>query len=153
MDWSAFFWYGMDPLVVLEDTLNGPQYRQLLGDDLHPILAFKHPDDLAVFQDDNAPPHCSNVAREGFEEHAGEVQRMSWPSRSPDINPNEHIWDAVELRFRALESPPTNRPNWFPLCRLCGVNFLRKCTRDLQTHFHSVWLSFAGPEGDRPDIK
>jgi len=144
----------MGPLVVLEDTLNGPLYPQLLGDHLHPILAFQHPDDLAVFQDDNALPHRSNVVREWFKEHAGEVQRLNCPPRSPHMNTNEHIiLDAVELRLRVLDPPPTNRTQFVTALQTVWCQCLRKCTRDMQTHFHAVSLRSAGPEGARPDIR
>lgn len=109
MVWGAFSWHGMGPLVVLDATLTGQRYRQLLGDHLHPFVMFQHPDDIAVYQDDNAAPHRANIVRAWFDEHAGEIQRLNWPPRSPDMNPIEHIWDALEVRLRALNPQPTNR--------------------------------------------
>ena len=61
--WGAFSLDGMGPLVVLEGTLNGLWYVELLGDNLHLFLVFQHPDGPVVFQN-NALPHCSHVARE-----------------------------------------------------------------------------------------
>ena len=43
MVWGgAFSWHGMGTLVVLDATLTGERYLQLLGDHLHPFVMFKH---------------------------------------------------------------------------------------------------------------
>ena len=74
---GAFSWNLMDPLVVLDATLTGQWYLQLLGDHLHPFVMFQHPDDIAVFQDDNAAPHRVNIVRAWFDENAGEIKRLN----------------------------------------------------------------------------
>jgi len=91
MVWGAFSWHGMGPLVILDATLTGARYLQLLGDRLHPFVRFQHPDDIAVYQDDNAGPHRAIFVRAWFNEHAGGIQQLNWPPRSPDMNPIEHI--------------------------------------------------------------
>ena len=106
---------------------------------IYPFLAFEHPDGLELFQGDNALPQHSKVAREWFAEHAG-VQRLGWPSQGTYMTIIEHIWDAVKSDSVHWILHPRTGCNWLPPCRRCGVNSLRKCTRDLLTHFHTVSL-------------
>ena len=148
MVWGAFSWHGMGPLVVLDATLTGQRYLQLLGDHLHPFVMFQHPDDIAVYQDDNAAPHRANIVRAWFDEHAGEIQRLNWPPRSPDMNPIEHIWDALDVRLRALNPQPTNRPQLATALQDVWCQLSPDVSQGLAVSLHS-----AGPEGARPDIR
>jgi transposase len=33
------------------------------------------------------------------------IQIVPWPAMSPDLNPIEHIWDMLDRRIQARESP------------------------------------------------
>ena len=80
-------------LRLFKQTLTGQRY---IDDILEPIvyLHFRaHQAACPIFQDDNAPPHSARIvtdslAQEGFE-------KLQWQSRSPDMNPIEHVWDRM----------------------------------------------------------
>ncbi|GFW12310.1 transposable element Tcb2 transposase [Trichonephila clavipes] len=37
------------------------------------------------------------------------IQRLVWPARSPDLNPIENVWDALERQVAGRNYPPTNK--------------------------------------------
>ncbi|GFT67334.1 transposable element Tcb2 transposase [Trichonephila clavipes] len=59
-----------------------------------------------IFMDDNAPCHRA-VLIDGFLETEN-IQRMSDPANSPDLNPNEHVWDMLGRQIAALSHSPSS---------------------------------------------
>ncbi|GFT06305.1 transposable element Tcb2 transposase [Trichonephila clavipes] len=57
-----------------------------------------------LFMDDNAPCHRTAAAEQLLESE--DIERMDWPARSPDLNPNEHVWDFLGRRLAARTLPP-----------------------------------------------
>ncbi|GFU06707.1 transposable element Tcb2 transposase [Trichonephila clavipes] len=57
-----------------------------------------------LFMDDNAPCHRTVAAEQLLESE--DIERMDWPSRSPDLNPLEHVWDFLGRRLTARTLPP-----------------------------------------------
>ncbi|GFV20960.1 transposable element Tc3 transposase [Trichonephila clavipes] len=52
-----------------------------------------------IFMDDNARPHRTLAIEELLESE--NITRMDWPAYSPDLNPIEHVWDALGKRIAA----------------------------------------------------
>ncbi|GFY24451.1 uncharacterized protein TNCV_1014991 [Trichonephila clavipes] len=59
--------------------------RFVLGTDDNRVRVRRRPG--AIFQQDNARPHTARVAQD-FLRH---FQTLSWPARSPDLSPVEHV--------------------------------------------------------------
>ncbi|GFX14901.1 transposable element Tcb2 transposase [Trichonephila clavipes] len=56
--------------------------------------------------DDNARPHRTLAVEELLESE--DVTRMDWPAYSPDLNPIEHVWDALGRHIAARLHHPEN---------------------------------------------
>ncbi|GFU63514.1 transposable element Tcb2 transposase [Trichonephila clavipes] len=59
-----------------------------------------------IFMDDNAPCHLAVLIDDFLETE--NIQRMSWPANSPDLNPIEHVWDMLGRQIAALTHPPSS---------------------------------------------
>ncbi|KFM71805.1 Transposable element Tcb2 transposase, partial [Stegodyphus mimosarum] len=59
-----------------------------------------------IFMDDNAPCHRAVLVDDFLETE--NIQRMSWPANSPDLNPIEHVWDMLGRQIAALSRPPSS---------------------------------------------
>ncbi|GFV45047.1 transposable element Tcb2 transposase [Trichonephila clavipes] len=59
-----------------------------------------------IFMDDNAPCHRVVLIDDFLETE--NIQRMSRPANSPDLNPIEHAWDMLGRQIAALSQPPSS---------------------------------------------
>ncbi|KFM57308.1 Transposable element Tcb1 transposase, partial [Stegodyphus mimosarum] len=60
--------------------------------------------DAFLLQDDNAKPHLASIVDDYLQQET--IMRIEWPARSSDLNPIEHVWDALGRRLAALNPPP-----------------------------------------------
>ncbi|GFX49775.1 transposable element Tcb2 transposase [Trichonephila clavipes] len=92
-----------DLYIIRDGPLTARRYKDEI---LRPIVvpyAAAIGDDF-ILMDDNCRPHRANLVEDFlFEER---IVQMEWPACSPDMNPIEHVWDALGRRVVGRQPPP-----------------------------------------------
>ncbi|GFT14556.1 transposable element Tc1 transposase [Trichonephila clavipes] len=107
MVWASIMMNGRTRLhVVANGTMTGQRYidEVLLP---HVRLFRGGVGDKFVFMDDNATCHRTLAVQDCLDSEG--IQRLVWPARSPDLNPIENVWDALERQVAGRNYPPTNK--------------------------------------------
>lgn len=108
---SVMVWGGVsfeartDLVIVNRGAMTADRYiRDVLEPYVVPFAPFIGDDFMLMH--DNARPHVARIVNEYLAEV--EIPVMNWPPRSPDINPIEHVWDALGRKVRSRVPAPAN---------------------------------------------
>ena len=130
MVWAGISIDGKSDLHVIAGNLSGVRYRDEI---LHPIVRpyAGAVGDGFILMDDNARPHRARVVTDYLENET--IERMEWPSCSPDMNSIEHAWDMLQKAVSTHPILPNNRQElsvalieeWTRLPQLCFRRLIR----------------------------
>ena len=85
---------GGGELVVVDGAMNRHRYIQILRNQMLPWATGVFGRNF-VYVQDNAPPHTARDTAAFLEQQ--DVEVVDWPARTPDMNPNEHVWDQMSV--------------------------------------------------------
>jgi hypothetical protein len=100
MVWGCFgvSWPGW--LALIEGTMNSPRYQRILQENVWPsVCELKH---SWVMQQDNDPKHTVKSTWKWLKSIQFEL--LEWPSQSPDLIPNEMLWQDLKRAVHAEKS-------------------------------------------------
>ncbi|CAF1398216.1 unnamed protein product [Rotaria sordida] len=99
--WGCMGKKGVGKLVFLEDNMTGLIYKNILEKNLYASARKLGLSKHFVLMDDNNPKHRSKIVVDWVRSMG--IEKLWRPSRSPDLNPLEHIWLFVK---RELQKAP-----------------------------------------------
>ena len=92
------------PIIEIRGNLNADRYcNEVLEPSVVPHFDGHALADRPIFMQDGASCHTARVSLSLLRRN--EIEILDWPSKSPDQNPIEHIWDWIK---REINSPEKN---------------------------------------------
>jgi len=82
-------------------------YKDILGNQVHPMVQMLFPNKGAVFQGVICP-YTQPEVFSWFEEHKDALQHLTWPAQWPDLDIIEPLWSVLESRVRNRFPPPSS---------------------------------------------
>ncbi|GBO14846.1 hypothetical protein AVEN_18639-1 [Araneus ventricosus] len=94
--------------------MNQHVYFNILDDQVLPFSEYFH-DEYAlvtpIFQDDNSTVHRAGRICDWFDDHSHTLLHLDWPTKSPDLNRIENLWDMLEQRVKRRNGHHRNLVN------------------------------------------
>ena len=114
MLWGCFSVAGTGRLVRIEGKMKGPEYREILDENLPQSTQDLRLGRRFTFQQDNDTKHTAKTTQERLRDTEC-LNVLRWPSQSLDLNPSEHLWR--ELKIAVKQRSPSNLTELERICR------------------------------------
>jgi len=138
MFWGSVSWSGVGIIHLVEESLTGARYGDLLEEVIPDTLAnlnMGHP----FLLEDNAPAHASKIVNK-VKNALGLRRLEKYPSNSPDLNPIEHV--RFYLKDKVRERKPQSLEELeiivYQEWENISLNFIRDCIGSMPQRLTAV---------------
>lgn len=143
MVWGAFSWHGVGPLVRIDGRMDKFSYLNILKNTMEPFSFESMPVNW-IFMHDNDPKHASNIVKDWLLDE--QIDVLTWPAQSPDLNPIEHLWNDVKVKIGQKKFKNSNdlwagiKEAWYSIpqsrCQKLVESLPRRCQETLKNRGH-----------------
>lgn len=98
MVWGCMSAAGVGALQLIQGTVNANKYQDILQTSLLPSIERLCPDGNCIFQQDGASSHTARTTKAWLGNN--NINVLSWPSNSPDLNVIENVWHEMKKHLR-----------------------------------------------------
>ncbi|KAL4504572.1 hypothetical protein ABPG72_010018 [Tetrahymena utriculariae] len=132
MVWAIISNNGPLRIVQIEGLMNSEKYLSIIQDFYRYNSQYKR---NYIFQQDNCRVHTSKIIKSYFEEQ--QIEQLSWPSQSPDLNIIEHIWSFLKNYLFEKQQKIRNKDD---LWEFCKKGFYSSECSELITKLYSTFM-------------
>ena len=132
--WAAICPDGVLAWKIYEGALTAVGYRKILNTVMYPHAEGLFEHDEWIYQQDGASWHTAHIVDEWFV--AKGVTTLPWPSHSPDLNPIENFWSAVDEELATGPAPASQ-----DALRLRVADILDHFSARRPTYFQNLYSS------------
>ena len=104
--WACFSSSGVGRLIFIDGNMTGESYREILENNLLKSVEKLGMNDDWIFQHSNDLKHRAAIVANWLNRNG--VERLHWPSFSPDLDPIEHLWDEVKRQLKKKQPKSQN---------------------------------------------
>jgi len=96
MLWGCLTFNRVGTLAFIDGNIDANKYKEILEDNLWPVVARHFPQENYIFQDDNALVHRARSVME----YRCRITTLSWPAQSPVLNIIENFWHRIKRELQ-----------------------------------------------------